>query len=104
MVLGCTYLGSNFAFSAFVGSFVVRSSLSYLLAILPHLLNGRATVTSGHFWMKGAAGYIVNGISCIYISVFAVIFCFPASPEIIPATMNWTCLMTGGLVMFVTSI
>ena len=105
VVLGCIYLGSNTAFSAFVSSFVVLSTLSYLLTILSHLLNGRSTVTPGWFWMKGAIGYVVNGVSCLYITVFTVIFCFPGGgPSVSAETMNWTCLMTGGLMLCVAPI
>ena len=100
-VMGCIYIGSQTAFSAFVGSFVVLSTLSYLAAILPHLLSGRRNVTPGWFWMKGASGFIVNGISSAYIVVFIVIFCFPFAMPVDAATMNYASLITGGLSLFV---
>ncbi|PMD29967.1 amino acid transporter [Hyaloscypha variabilis F] len=96
-LLGCIYVGSQTAFNAFIGSFVVLSSLSYLAAILPHLLSRRSNVAPGWFWMKGATGFIVNGVSCLYIMAFVVIFCFPFSLPFDAATMNYTCLITGGL-------
>jgi choline transport protein len=100
-LLGFIYVGSQSAFSAFIGSFVVLSSLSYLAAILPHLLNKRATVTPGWFWMKGVSGFFVNGLSCIYITAFVIIFCFPFSLPVEAQSMNYTCLITGGLSLFV---
>jgi choline transport protein len=100
-VLGCIYVGSQTAFSAFVGSFVVLSTLSYLAAILPHLLSRRANVTPGWFWMRGPIGFVVNGISCLYIIAFTVIFCFPFALPVDAQTMNYTCLMTGGLTLTV---
>ena len=100
-VLGCIYVGSATAFNAFVGSFVVLSTLSYLAAIGPHLLTKRANVVPGPFWMKGAIGFVVNGISCLYIVVFVVIFCFPYALPVDPATMNYASLITGGLTIFV---
>jgi choline transport protein len=100
-LLGCIYVGSQTAFNAFIGSFVVLSSLSYLAAILPHLLTRRANVAPGWFWMKGATGFIVNGISCLYIMAFVVIFCFPFAIPFDAATMNYTCLITGGLTVLV---
>ncbi|KAL8791780.1 MAG: hypothetical protein Q9195_005589, partial [Heterodermia aff. obscurata] len=75
--MGCIYVGSSTAFAAFVGAFVVLSALSYLAAILPHLLSRRRNVTPGWFWMRGATGFVVNGVSCAFIGVFVVIFCFP---------------------------
>ncbi|KAH8774260.1 amino acid/polyamine transporter I [Hyaloscypha sp. PMI_1271] len=100
-LLGCIYVGSQTAFNAFIGSFVVLSSLSYLAAILPHFLTRRVNVAPGWFWMKGASGFIVNGISCLYIIAFIVIFCFPFAIPFDAATMNYTCLITGGLSVFV---
>ncbi|KAH8694190.1 putative choline transport protein [Talaromyces proteolyticus] len=103
-VMGGIYVGSTTAFNAFVGSYVILSSMSYLGAILPHLLSGRSNVTPGPFWMKGATGYIVNGISCTYIIVFVVIFCFPASLPVDATNMNYSCLITGGLTVFVAAL
>ena len=100
-VMGCIYVGSSTAFSAFVGSFVVLSTLSYLAAILPHLLSKRSNITPGWFWMKGMTGFVINGISCAYITAFVVIFCFPFSIPATAASMNYTSLITGGLSLFV---
>ena len=100
-VMGCIYVGSSTAFSAFVGSFVVLSTLSYLAAILPHLLSKRRNITPGYFWMKGATGFVINGISSAYIIVFIVIFCFPFAMPVDAASMNYASLITGGLSLFV---
>ncbi|KAL8867156.1 MAG: hypothetical protein Q9174_005841, partial [Haloplaca sp. 1 TL-2023] len=99
--MGCIYVGSTTAFSAFVGCYVILSTLSHLAAILPHLLGGRKNVTPGWFWMKGPVGFIVNGVSCAYIVVFVVIFCFPFALPTDAASMNYASLITGGLSLFV---
>jgi hypothetical protein len=100
-VMGCIYVGSTTAFNAFVGSYIILSTLSYLAAILPHLLSGRSRITPGWFWMKGMLGFVVNGIVCAYIVVFIVIFCFPYAMPVSAASMNYSCLITGGLTIFV---
>ncbi|KAI9758090.1 MAG: hypothetical protein M1815_004977 [Lichina confinis] len=102
-VLGCIYVGSTTAFSAFVGSFVVLTTLSYLAAILPHLLSRRANVTPGWFWMPAPIGYAVSAVASVYIAVFIVIFCFPFGLPITPADMNYSSLITGGLTLFVAA-
>ena len=102
-ILACIYLGSQAAFNAFIDSFVVLSSISYLAAILPHLLSRRAEVAPGWFWMRGSLGYIVNTIACIYIVVFVVIFCFPFSMPATAPTMNYSSLLTGGASLFVAA-
>ncbi|KAL8726165.1 MAG: hypothetical protein Q9166_006882 [cf. Caloplaca sp. 2 TL-2023] len=100
-VLGCIYVGSTTAFSAFVGCFVILSTLSYVSAILPHLLSRRKTVVPGWFWMKGMTGFIINGVACAYIIVFIVIFCFPFTLPVDASNMNYASLITGGLSLFV---
>lgn len=99
--MGCIYVGSTTAFAAFVGSFVILSTLSYVAAILPHLLSGRRNVTPGWFWMEGISGFIVNGIACSYIIAFIVIFCFPFSKPVDATNMNYASLISGGLSLFV---
>lgn len=100
-VLGCIYVGSSTAFNAFVGSFVVLSTLSYLAAILPHVLSRRAYVIPGPFWMPTLVAYAILGISCAYIVAFVVIYCFPYSLPVTAQNMNYSCLITGGLTIFV---
>lgn len=102
-VLGCIYVGSSTAFNAFVGCFVQLSTLSYLMAILPHLLSRRANVTPAWFWMTGATGYAVNIVSCLFIIVFDVIFCFPYALPVDARSMNYASLITGGLSLFVAA-
>ena len=101
-ILGLIYVGSTVAFAAFVGSFIILSTLSYLAAILPHLLSRRANVQPGWFWMSGAVGFVVNAISCLYIVAFIVIFCFPYAAPFDLVVMNWNSLITGGLTIFIT--
>lgn len=101
--LGCIYVGSSTAFNAFVGCFVELLTLSYLITLLPHLLSRRANVTPAWFWMNGATGYVVNIVTCVYMIVFDVIFCFPYALPVDAKSMNYTSLITGGLCMFVAA-
>jgi amino acid transporter len=100
-ILGCIYVGSTTAFNAFVGSYIQLSTLSYLAAILPHLLHGRKGIKPGWFFMHGPLGFVVNGLSCAYIVVFIVIFCFPFAMPVDAKSMNYASVMTGGLSIFV---
>jgi amino acid transporter len=101
-ILACIYLGSNTAFSAFVGCFVQLSSLSYFMAIFPHILTRRSSFTPGYFFMNNKIGYVINTLSCIYIIAFVIIFCFPYALPAEAVSMNYASLMTGGLTIFVT--
>ncbi|KAJ5925910.1 hypothetical protein N7454_007420 [Penicillium verhagenii] len=100
-VLACIYLGSTTAFSAFVGCFVQLSSLSYFMAIFPHILTRRSSFVPGFFFMNHTVGFIINVLSCVYILAFVVIFCFPYALPVDAASMNYASLLTGGLTIFV---
>lgn len=73
--LGAIQLGSKTAFTDLVGSFIILSTASYALAILPHVLTGRSHVPKGAFWM-GGAGYLVNIVAVVLIMFFNTMFCF----------------------------
>lgn len=101
-VLGAIYVGSTTAFNAFVGAFVVMSSSSYLSAILPNLLTGRKNITVwGPFHMKGAVGFIVNGIACAYMIVWFVIYCFPYFLPTDAQSMNYASVIWGGFTIII---
>ncbi|PSK60138.1 Choline transport protein [Elsinoe australis] len=100
-LLALIYLGNSTAFAALIGSFVILTTISYLLAILPHLLRKRQSVESGPFFMKGAVGYAVNIVSCLFIVVFDVLFCFPFAVPFDATTMNYASLLAGGLTVLV---
>lgn len=100
-VLACIYLGSLTAFQAFVGCFVQLSSLSYFMAIFPHILTRRSSFVPGFFFMNNSIGFTVNILACIYILAFVVIFCFPYYLPVNAADMNYASLMTGGLSILV---
>ncbi|KAJ0418276.1 amino acid/polyamine transporter I [Aspergillus carlsbadensis] len=99
--LGCIYVGSTTAFQALISSFIVLSTLSYAGAIIPHILTGRKKIVPGPFAMSGIWGYIVNIGSVIYIVVTVVFFCFPFVMPVTVQNMNYTSVITVGLMTLV---
>lgn len=98
--MGAIYVGSLTAFNAFISSFVVLTTMSYLLAILPHLITGRRNIRPGSFWL-GRSGFAINASACSYIMASIVIYCFPYSVPTTPESMNYTSVITCGLVVLV---
>jgi hypothetical protein len=119
--LGLLYLVSETAFNALTGSFVVFSSLSYLAALVPHVLSNRRHITSisnetpatsatssattsvplsstrPYFCLPDRSGLIICTAACIYLAAFAVIFCFPPTVPVTGAgNMNFTSVVVGG--------
>ncbi|KAK5133880.1 hypothetical protein LTR08_007211 [Meristemomyces frigidus] len=101
-ILGAIYVGNATAFTAFVGSFAIFTTWSYCAAILPHILTGRKYIKRGPFWMPPAVAYIVSGIACAYILIFNVIYMFPYVYPVDLTTMNYTCVMVGGINILLT--
>lgn len=100
-VLGAIYVGSTTAFNAFVGSFILLSSSSFLACVLPNLLTGRKNIVYGPFHMQGAMGFVVNAVACIYMLTWGVIYCFPYSLPTSAESMNYTCVIWGGFTFLV---
>lgn len=100
-MLGCIYVGSTTAFNAFIGSTILFFSSSYLAAILPHLLSGRKRVTFGPFYMPGWIGVVVNALSCAYLAAWFVVYSFPYFLPTDAKSMNYSCLIWGGLTVLV---
>ncbi|KAF2128134.1 amino acid transporter [Dothidotthia symphoricarpi CBS 119687] len=96
-ILGCIYIGSSTAFSAFVGSFIVMSSFSYLAFILPNILSRRRHVVPGPFSMPNPVFYTIGGLACAYMCVWIVVYCFPYAVPFDSTTMNYSCVLVGGL-------
>lgn len=102
-ILGCIYIGSKAAFNAFVGCFAILTTLSYVAALLPHLITRRKYIKPGWFYMRGWIGYAVTGSACAYIIVFNIIYLFPyALPLDLDLTMNWSVVMVGAITIFVS--
>lgn len=99
-LLGAIYVGNSTAFAAFVGSFIVMSSCSYLAFILPNILTRRRHVIRGPFTMPAPIFYTVAVLACGYMAVWIVIYCFPAAVPFDATTMNYSCVIVGGLTLF----
>lgn len=99
-LLGAIYVGNSTAFAAFVGSFIVMSSCSYLAFILPNILTRRAHVIRGPFTMPAYIFYPLATLACGYMGAWIVIYCFPAAVPFDAVTMNYSCVIVGGLTLF----
>ncbi|RYP27600.1 hypothetical protein DL767_007605 [Monosporascus sp. MG133] len=99
--MGLLYLASDVAFQAMVGSFVVLVALSYLAAVLPFLLRGRRGVEPGPFFVRGVPGTVISAVSCGFMMVWIVFYCFPYAKPVTAADMNYSSLIVGGLTVLV---
>ncbi|KAJ6502842.1 choline transport protein [Mycena vitilis] len=94
---GAIQLGTQAGFTDLVASFVILTTTSYAMAILPHLLSGRKNVPHGAFWM-GRFGLVVNAISVLLIVFTNIIFCFPYALPVTVQAMNYNSVILIGCV------
>lgn len=108
-ILGAIYVGSTTAFNAFVSSFILLSTSSYLACILPNLLTRRRNLPppaaggekGGYFRMPDKVGLVVNAVACAYMLVWGVIYSFPFALPTDAASMNYASLIWGGFTILV---
>jgi amino acid transporter len=103
-LLGVLYVGSTTAFNAFVSSFILLSTSSFIACILPNLLSRRKNVPYGPFRLSGWFGFACNIISVLYLVIWDVIYSFPAALPTSAQSMNYACLIWGGLTIFVACL
>ncbi|KAJ7076672.1 choline transport protein [Mycena belliarum] len=96
--LSAIQLVSKAAFADISGSYLILTTTSYAMTILPHLLSGRKNVPRGPFWM-GRYGFLINAISVLLIVFTNIMFCFPyALPATVPV-MNYNSVILVGCVV-----
>lgn len=93
---GAITLGSKVAFNDLAGSFIILSTISYLLCFLPNLLTSRKYVPVGPFHL-GRAGPYVHALASVLIIFFNIIFCLPYGLPVSPQLMNYNSVILVGL-------
>lgn len=99
-VLGCLYLGSSTAFNSMLGAAVTINNVAYLIPIATNMLTGRGNMHKGAFHM-GRWGWIVNGITVGWLIFAIIFFSFPYTMPLTVQNMNYTCVVVGGLPLFI---
>ena len=76
--LGAIPIGSSVGFTNLTGSFIILNSISYAVPFSANVLAGRRYFVPGPFHL-GKFGFAVNLLAVLFISLFAVFFCFRKS-------------------------
>ncbi|KAI0473748.1 amino acid transporter [Xylariaceae sp. FL0804] len=95
--LGAIPLGSDTAFEALTGSFIVLTTVSYAIPFAANMLAGRKYFPPGPFHL-GKFGYVVNSLAVLFIILFDVFFFFPSALPTSVESMNWNSVILVGTV------
>ncbi|KAH3662385.1 hypothetical protein OGAPHI_005637 [Ogataea philodendri] len=93
-MLGSFSMVSGTAFNAFVGCAVVALNAANGIPILSSMLNKRRKIRGSTFKLR-KLGYLINGLSVIFILLTIVVLCMPPSRYINIATMNYAVAVFG---------
>ncbi|KAJ5902096.1 hypothetical protein N7495_002624 [Penicillium taxi] len=87
-LLGLIYFGSTAAFNSFTGVATICLSASYGLPILILMVRGRKDVRNSGFSL-GRFGFIINGITVVWVVFSIAIFCMPVTLPVTAQSMNY---------------
>ncbi|CRK24978.1 hypothetical protein BN1723_013450, partial [Verticillium longisporum] len=77
-ILGLIFFGSSAAFNSFTGVATICLSTSYCVPVLVNMIRGRKVVARSPYPL-GRFGYLINGISVLWIVFAVVIFSMPVA-------------------------
>ncbi|KAK0614911.1 amino acid/polyamine transporter I [Bombardia bombarda] len=88
ILLGVIYFGSTAAFNAFSGVGVICLTLSYVAPIVVSMVEGRAQVRGGKFFL-GKLGWFCNIIAVAWSALALPLFCMPIYIPVTSQTVNY---------------
>ncbi|KAI1378604.1 amino acid transporter [Hypoxylon crocopeplum] len=95
--LGAIPLGSSSAFLALTGSFIVLTSVSYIIPFTANMITGRKYFPAGPFHL-GKFGYGINLMAVLLTTMFDIFFCFPYEIPTTVEAMNYNSVIVVGTV------
>jgi choline transport protein len=99
-LLGLINIGSSVAFNAIVSLVVAGFLSSYLIPIVIMIFKRiwREPIAFGP-WNLGRWGLAINIYAAAYTIITLVFSFFPPSVPVTAVTMNWSCVVYGGVVI-----
>ncbi|KAL1907862.1 hypothetical protein Sste5344_006285 [Sporothrix stenoceras] len=88
-LLGFIYLGSASAFNIFLGTCMAFYTIGFLPIFITAIMTNRKYITPGWFSLNWGVGMFTNAFSLAFQLFGLVIYTFPPSYPVTPATMNW---------------
>ena len=100
-LLGLINIGSSVAFNAIVSLVVAGYFSSYLLPIIVMIFKRYSgePIPFGP-WTLGRWGLLINIVAALYTAIAIIFSFFPPSVPVNAQTMNWSCVVYGGTVIF----
>lgn len=100
VLLSLINIGSTVAFNNIAALGVVALLSSYMISISCIVIKKwRGEPLPPSKWSMGKYGIVVNILSVLYLVLVFILAFFPLGTPATTATMNWSCLVYGGVVL-----
>ncbi len=97
LALGCLCLAGSAASNALFSLGISANYLAWCAPIFLRLTSGKSRFHPGAFYLGEKWSKINSWLTCIW-GIFIIIICmFPSSREVDKTSMNYTCVITGGV-------
>jgi choline transport protein len=105
ILYGAIYVGSTTAFNSFISLSILGLNASYVLPQGIVLIRGRRTVLPERsFKLPNGLGTFVNTFSCVWVTLFLVVFCFPTFVPVTGVTMNYVSVVVVAVLLMTTGL
>lgn len=102
ILYGLIYIGSTAAFNSFIATAILSLNVTYAIPQLIALLRGRAKVLPARpFDLGPIFGPFCSIFSTLWVSLYAVLFCFPIFLPATAQTMNYVSVVMAGTGLFI---
>jgi len=100
VALICTQLGSPTAFAAVTSITTIGYQISYMIPILLRCTVARKTFVKGPFHL-GAFSIPMGLAASLWLLFTSILFVLPSTEPVTSETMNYACVMVGGILILV---
>lgn len=104
ILYGLIYIGSATAFNSFVATAILSLNITYTIPQFIALVRGRSKVLPKRQFDLGVFGAVCNGFATLWVSLYAVLFCFPIFLPVTADTMNYVSVVMAGTFLFIAAM
>ena len=104
ILYGLIYIGSATAFNSFVATAILSLNITYTIPQFIALVRGRAKVLPKRQFDLGVFGAVCNAFATLWVSLYAVLFCFPIFLPVTADTMNYVSVVMAGTFLFIAAM
>lgn len=104
IVYGLIYVGSTAAFNSFINASIFVMNVTYAIPQAIVLFRGRDKVLPKRYFNLGVVGPFFNAFSVAWVTLYAVLFCFPLTYPTAVHSMNYVSVVVIGIIVIIQGV